>query len=497
MMRAVRKVISKPLAHCINISFKLNYIPASWKRARVVPIFKGGDKEDPAQYRGIYLVQTVMKIMEKVVIARVNEHMTKHNLWYPDQYGFREGHSTELLVMRYLSQAYKNLNNGKNMAAIFLDVKQAFVCLDQGILMKKLENYGIPHLWFRAYFTDRRQYVVVNGEKSAESGINQGVGAGSCLGPLLFLIFVNDLARCTESTLLLYADDATIADQDEDLDALLTRMGKELEKIEEWFNANRLTLHPGKTKVLIHPTRKKGATRPNRKLRLGGVEIEEVTSFKLVGVTVDCFLGFSDHVKKVKAKVDYLMSLLARCRKSLTVELRATILRTLIQPHVDFGVAAWGAAKRKVLKPLERSLKKALRVATMSSYNAHTSTLWEATGCLDIAAAHKAACLRVARMVITGSAPTPITEAYPATKPARRSVRQRSERDSMEMSWPRSVKQSLTILPPYQIPKIYAKAPCSLRTCPPEKVRTEVKCLDYQAKKSIECQKPNCYSCAK
>ena len=188
-------------------------------------------------------------------------------------------------------------------------------------------------------------------------------------------------------------------------------------------------------------------------------------------------------------------ALLARSKRNLSTRLRATIVRTLIQPHIDFGVAAWGAASRKVIKPLEISLKKSLRVATNAKYNAHTNSLWEATGCLEVKAAHQAACVKVARAVITNTAPEPIRDTFPIVQSTRRSIRKMKSEENPGLDWPRTSKTYLSRLPQYQVPSVYANAPIALKSCPPEKVRQTVKRIDYQDKSKANCIDEQCYVC--
>ena len=495
MLKSVKEAISGPLAHCINISMKLGIVPHSWKTARVTTIFKGGNREDPASYRGISLLPGVSRVLEKVIIRRMEHHMATNAFWYGNQYGFRRGHSTEMLLLKYLSSVHSGFNQGQHTVTAFLDVRQAFVCIDHNILLQKLEHYGFPTTWFESYLTGRKQHVVMNGVKSTDEAVDYGIGAGSCIGPVLFILYINDLMMNTKAQGLLFADDASIIVKDKDLEAAMNKLNQELVGVEDWFHANRLTLHPGKTKVMIHPC-KKGNNIPRTKPVLCGTTVDTVATFKLVGCYLDQSLSFAPHIKYIKAKVDSVVSLLGRCNRELTLSAKNMIVQSLVQPHIDYAIAAWGGTSSRILKPLATSLKRAIRRATGSRYNCHSAPLWAKANCVNIPTAHKIACLKVGLSVAKRLAPQTLLEAYPAETPARRSIRIARDDVQLNLQVPRSTKSTHDRLPSVQIPKLYNSHATQLQDCSPEDIRKRIKASFYEDSKQYECKKPNCFSCS-
>ena len=234
-----------PILSClINECFSTGIFPKCLKIARVTTIFKGGDPYCPSEWRPISIVPILSKIIEKLVSYRLNKFLIKNNILTKNQFGFRSKHSTAHAIMNVNEQVLANRDCQRHTLSIFLDLSKAFNCVDHKILIGKLERYGItgtPLNFFRSYLSDQYQFTRVNSSDSEWRKITCGVPQGSVLGPLLFIIYMNDLAHISRFSVSLYADDTCLVLSHVDLKQLETICNNELEIIDDWFKANRLT----------------------------------------------------------------------------------------------------------------------------------------------------------------------------------------------------------------------------------------------------------------
>ena len=274
ILKELESSLLVPLEIIINQSLSSGIFPASMKHADVIPLFKGGDNHLMSNYRPISLLLTLSKILEKVVYARVYTFLDSNNQIYKSQYGFRSKHSCEHAVSELLGDVLKGQGKGEHTISVFLDLSKAFDTLEHSTLLKKLEIYGIrgvPLNWFKDYLQNRSLRVkcaITGSDKSVYSDykkITYGTPQGSCLGPLLFLVFCNDLyLNLMYSSCILFADDTTIYHSGKNLNLLICSLEHDLESINDWFKANKLTLNVNKT-VCIHF---------NKTLKSGPIEIK-------------------------------------------------------------------------------------------------------------------------------------------------------------------------------------------------------------------------------
>jgi len=215
------------------------------KRAKIIPIFKSGNQHLFNNYRPISLLPAFSKLLEKIISIKLIKYLESQKLIYEHQYGFRPKHSTIHPIIHLLNQiATEHDKPSKNLTlSVFIDLSKAFDTISHEILLKKLENLGIrgiPNLWFRNYLTNRKQYINTYTINSSLETISCGVPQGSILGPLLFLVYVNDISNCTNLNLLSFADDTTISLSSNDISLLYNTMNDALEELSNWFRSNRL-----------------------------------------------------------------------------------------------------------------------------------------------------------------------------------------------------------------------------------------------------------------
>ena len=255
IFKQVGDLVSIPMCKSINISFKTGYFPDELKIARITPIHKKGAKNILNNYRPIASLPYMSKIYEKAMANRLFSFLNKFSLISEHQFGFQKKKSTSDALISFIEKNYVALNNRKNAMNVFLDLSKAFDTVDHSILINKLHFYGIrglPLSWFRSYLNNRVQYVSIGSSKSSEKYIKIGVPQGSILGPILFLIFINDLPRVSnELSYTLFADDTTLTYSHSNYPYLLNSLNVELELINSWTKSNKLTVNVLKTELML------------------------------------------------------------------------------------------------------------------------------------------------------------------------------------------------------------------------------------------------------
>ena len=381
LLKSIKHEISKPITLIINQCFQKGIFPDKLKIAKVVPIYKCNDETALNNYRPISVLPSLSKVFERVIFNQIHEYFNLHNLYYGNQYGFRKGHSTELAILEVIDRVTLSLDIGDTPINIYLDLSKAFDTLNHDILLQKLNHYGIHGIsldLFRSYLSRRQQYVDYNGTKSKLLNITTGVPQGSILGPLLFIIYINDIAHSSNKfDFIIYADDTTLCstlNRNTNIDAINT----ELNNITEWLLINKLSLNVNKTKAMVFHMPQKKIIIPN--LQIADTVIEFVDAFKFLGITISKHLTWNNHVMQVTNKIARTIGMMHNLKKILPLNILRILYNSLVLPHLNYGILAWG----RQTKQLDIIHKKAIRMLTGSNYNAHTEPLFKKMDLLKV-----------------------------------------------------------------------------------------------------------------
>ena len=373
--------IITPCVHIINLSLATGKIPDAMKLAKVVPIYKNsGPTEIMKNYRPVSLLPVLSKVLERIVYNQLFEYLVKHALLHPSQYGFQPDLSTELAILELQDRITNILNNKECCVGVFMDLSKAFDTLDHEILINKLKHYGIRGIalnWFQDYLTGRQQYVSIDGINSTKLKISCGVPQGSILGPLLFLIYINDLATVSKTAItILFADDTNTIYTSNTYDSLKKIVCDDLQKISDWFKTNKLALNETKTKVMIFH---KAHTKPPSSftLTLNNIELERVENTKFLGIMIQENLSWNTHVKHICSKISKATALLAKLKHYMPKYVLSIIYNSLCISHMSYALSVWGAAPSAVTDRITKLQKKGIRHVCNSKYNAHTIPLFK------------------------------------------------------------------------------------------------------------------------
>ena len=348
ILKGISTGISTPLSILTNKSLSEGIFPTEMKKADTIPLHKSKDKNEKNNYRPISLLLTMSKVLEKVMYNRTYNFLNQSEQFFTSQYGFRTGHSCQQAIAELVGEITRNNDMGCHTIGVFIDLSKAFDTLEHNVLYEKLAIYGIRGVsldWYKSYLTNRqlRAKCLISSTQQNEysdySHVEYGTPQGSCLGPLLFLIFINDLHRnlihCND---IQFADDTTIYKGHRSMRYLKWCIEIDLMNISDWFKANKLTLNISKSVYMILSKKNQG----DIDLKLGDTKLPMVTSTKFLGMWMDQKLNWKEHLCKLKTKIKRNLTLLRIGNKYLNIQTKKVLYYAQIYSHLSYGIVLWG-----------------------------------------------------------------------------------------------------------------------------------------------------------
>jgi len=335
---------------CIQMIFDKSVatsaIPKDWKCANITPIYKGGDRRKPDNYRPISLTSVLSKVLEHILVSQMWLHITENEILSDKQHT-----TTQLLHVTH--NCLKSINNREGLHVVSFDFSKAFDKVSHPLLISKLHRYKFPIQtikWVEEWLSNRTSVVVVNGDTSKEIQVTSGVPQGSVLGPLLFLIYVNDLTETTTSDLRLYADDALLYSHD------TKQIQDDINSMYKWAQEWQMSFNPSKCAHLQinHHS-------PNVTLYLGKEKIPQASKVKYLGVTIDNTLKWDEHVTTICRKAKKHLCMIQRCILSTNPKTKKLLFDGIVLPQLEYASQVWSPASKGLIKQIDGVHRKGIR----------------------------------------------------------------------------------------------------------------------------------------
>ena len=376
VLRELREVIAPMLVVIFQRSIETGRVPKDWNDANVCPLFKKGDKSIASNYRPISLTCILCKVLEHIFASNLVTHLDSHQLLYDLQHGFRSKRSCETQLVMLMEDLSRNAIKGQQTDLILLDFSKAFDKVSHEKLLLKLHHCGVRGQvlhWIKAFLSNRSQTVVLESEKSSQVTVTSGVPQGSVLGPILFLVFINDLPEHIKSKVRLFADDTAVylavsnLEHARILQEDLDRLAKRSLEWDMEFNPSKCTV--------IHVTRSKSIV-PSQYTLYGQV-LESVSSSKYLGVTLNDHLTWNDHIQNTVTSANKTLGFLRRNIRTKDSSIREVAYKTLVRPILEYSSPVWSPHTKSNIHKIEMVQRRAARwtLCRFSSYDSVSDML--------------------------------------------------------------------------------------------------------------------------
>ena len=364
LLKDAFEVLSFELTYLYNACLLFGIFPKSWGLSVITPIPKTSHHStDPNDWRPISQICLPGKLLERIIHVQLYHYLDVNNILSPNQYGFRKGLSTSVAIFNVLTKLYENWNDRNLTVCIFIDFSRAFDTIDHQILAEKFDLYGLDttsQKFLFEYMSCRKHNTTVSGCKSENVPVTYGTAQGSILGPLIFILYVNDIFTAVkqDSSIYMYADDTLILCKSDDINEVTSKVEDALRKIMSWCEVNKLTINYKKTKYMV-VKHTKIPTEPS--LTVDGIKISTVQQYEYLGMLLDDKLSMNEYADAMWKKANTKVGILARIRRFISEKTAARIYKTMIRPHMDYIDFVIDSSSADRVKKLDTLQKKALR----------------------------------------------------------------------------------------------------------------------------------------
>ena len=379
ILQLLKEEICNPLKKIFNLSFSTGQHPDILKISKIIPIFKKGSRLLVSNYRPISLLSNLNKILEKIVHDRIYKFLEDYQCIYSLQFGFRKKHSTNHALIDITETIRQAIDNKNFACGIFVDLQKAFDTVNHDILIAKLDHYGIrgtANDWFESYLKNRTQFVsIFLGYESLTKPINHGVPQGSVLGPLLFLIYINDLHCAIKSSKVYhFADDTNFLNIGNSPKQMEKLVNADLKILYYWLLANKITLNCDKTEIIFF--HKPGEKVPEMKIKMNGHRIYPSKNIKYLGIYLDETLNGGFHCETLMKKLKRANGMLCKARHYITTNDLKTLYFAIFSSHLIYGCQIWGQCTNVFNKKVFKLQNRALRIISFSDFRADSNPLY-------------------------------------------------------------------------------------------------------------------------
>lgn len=367
LLKCAGDSIIQPLTFIFNLCISKGTFPTEWKRARVTPIFKAGDPHSVNNYRPVSILSCVSKILERHVHDTFYDYLSQNHLLSERQFGFRPNRCTETALISIADEWYNSINDGKLTGVMFIDVRKAFDTVNHHVLLHKLKSYGVSDKamsFFTSYLSNRQQAVNFNGVLSDFKPINIGVPQGSILGPLFFILHVNDFPKCLKhSNVIMYADDTSLSTDGKTVECVEEKLFEDFLCTIQWMKDNKLSLNLDKTQCMLIGSAQKLARSSPLKIKVNDIVIQNVQSAKLLGVYVDVNLSWHQHINFMCKKIAKKLGVLRRLSSFMSAKGISKVYSSIVFPHFLYCSSVWSMPSNNTnIDRLYKLQKRAARI---------------------------------------------------------------------------------------------------------------------------------------